>query len=542
MNLNICKKEILNYNKLVFLIIVFFIPSLASSQGIINDGGYITIGTSYYVIIDGDADGDYTNQTNGTDGRINSDGTMIVEGDWTNDAGNNVFETRNDVGLVKFTGTTNQTIGGGTLTIFEDMEIDKSAGDVILGVTDNTIEDVLTLTTGALDLNSKKIIIDNDATTAVAYTNGYIKSSSEDLGFDSQVQLNISTTTGEHVFPFSVDGTKDVFFKFNLTAGDAGNVTISTFPSDGSDAATVYDDKPTDITNLDGVVTGGGDPGNAGNIVKRFWEIASTGTPTATVTFTYAETDEEPINGEKVDDMIAQRYNSGDDIWQTPLAGQTSNTAPGNNTVVVPGITTFSIWAVTRADQPLPIELLYFGADCNGNIAEIIWTTASETNNDYFTVERSRNAEIFDFVVDVPGAGNSNKIQYYSVTDRAAYSGLSYYRLKQTDFDGKFTFSEIIPVECIVSLTNNITFNVYPVPVYKGQDLYVNIEGLASKKEVLVVVLDILGKEFYSKVIFSDINGSVLEAMDMHNRLSPGIYMIIATSNDEIYKRKMVIE
>jgi hypothetical protein len=96
----------------------------------------------------------------------------------------------------------------------------------------------------------------------------------------------------------------------------------------------------------------------------------------------------------------------------------------------------------------LPITLLSFTARATGkNLVETEWSTASETNNDYFTVERSRDAAYWEPVGIVMGAGNSNAVRNYAFPDDAPYPGLSYYRLKQTDFDGSFAYSHTVPVQ-----------------------------------------------------------------------------------------------
>ena len=90
---------------------------------------------------------------------------------------------------------------------------------------------------------------------------------------------------------------------------------------------------------------------------------------------------------------------------------------------------------------PLPISLINFRAVTNsaGEVS-IMWQTATETNNDFFTIERSRNTTDWEVVTRIPGAGNSQTVQTYSEVDPTPYPGLSYYRLKQTDFDGKFEY------------------------------------------------------------------------------------------------------
>lgn len=95
----------------------------------------------------------------------------------------------------------------------------------------------------------------------------------------------------------------------------------------------------------------------------------------------------------------------------------------------------------------LPIELYSFNGHNNENVNELYWVTETEINNDYFTVERSMDGINFVSVADVAGAGNSNSLLDYQLTDYNPYTGINYYRLKQTDFNGSFSYSDLIAIE-----------------------------------------------------------------------------------------------
>jgi len=95
---------------------------------------------------------------------------------------------------------------------------------------------------------------------------------------------------------------------------------------------------------------------------------------------------------------------------------------------------------------PLPIELLSFSAKAAKGEVKLAWITAAEINNDYFTIERSRDGENFESIIVVDGAGNSTQQLLYQSIDGEPLNGISYYRLKQTDYDGKFSYSDVVPV------------------------------------------------------------------------------------------------
>ena len=91
----------------------------------------------------------------------------------------------------------------------------------------------------------------------------------------------------------------------------------------------------------------------------------------------------------------------------------------------------------------LPIELSFFNAIALEDKVELNWVTSSEKNNDFFTIEKSMNGSVWEVVSTLKGSGNSNQELSYSLYDYLPYQGDSYYRLKQTDFDGNFTYSSI---------------------------------------------------------------------------------------------------
>jgi len=95
----------------------------------------------------------------------------------------------------------------------------------------------------------------------------------------------------------------------------------------------------------------------------------------------------------------------------------------------------------------LPIELLYFKGVKDNLSNKLFWSTASENNNDFFTVEKSTNGIDWEIINRQSGAGNSsNQLDYYSL-DQNVESLVNYYKLKQTDYDGKFKYSDIISVD-----------------------------------------------------------------------------------------------
>ncbi len=148
--------------------------------------------------------------------------------------------------------------------------------------------------------------------------------------------------------------------------------------------------------------------------------------------------------------------------------------------------------ANTSAIYPLPIELLSFTAKLNGNFVDLNWATASETNNEYFQIERADSDLNWKEIGQVDGAGNSNTTLYYNEKDRDPLPGISYYRLKQVDYDGKYTYSDVVSV-VNNHLSDEDQVFIYPNPNKNGE-LWLRIPYAFSDYVTTVTVYDLSGK------------------------------------------------
>ena len=137
----------------------------------------------------------------------------------------------------------------------------------------------------------------------------------------------------------------------------------------------------------------------------------------------------------------------------------------------------------TLNSSKLPVELLSFDATAFAKYkVKLEWTTATEIDNDYFTIERSLDGYQWEAIGEVDGSGNSLSPRSYQSFDHDPYNGVNYYRLKQTDFDGSYSYSEIRSVTFTV--INQGGINVYPNPVAKGRSFiiktnFVNDQGFS---------------------------------------------------------------
>ena len=189
---------------------------------------------------------------------------------------------------------------------------------------------------------------------------------------------------------------------------------------------------------------------------------------------------------------------------------------------------------------PLPISLIYFSAEVSdNNLVDINWATAMELNNNYFTIERSVDGLEYERIEEINGAGNSNSTITYHTYDDKPLKGDSFYRLKQTDYNGDYTYSKSIHI--FIDKQSEFSFEVFPNPISKNDNLFISV-NVDKNEEILVVVYDLLGNLLYSKVIFENISENTVIAIDPHKRLPVGTYIIIGTSNDKVYKKKLIIK
>ena len=192
--------------------------------------------------------------------------------------------------------------------------------------------------------------------------------------------------------------------------------------------------------------------------------------------------------------------------------------------------------------NPLPIELTGFTAALDKTQVMLKWATATETNNDFFTIERSRNGSSFETIATVDGAGNSTTEKSYSANDKSPLEGTSYYRLKQTDLDGKFDYSTLIAVEYQNTATGCV-LKVYPNPCMGGP---CNVDLTECDNEespdITVELLDAAGNKVYSHVPERDSKGSFSLSIDKTNNLKPGVYVVRGISKTEQYNKKVIIK
>jgi hypothetical protein len=193
-------------------------------------------------------------------------------------------------------------------------------------------------------------------------------------------------------------------------------------------------------------------------------------------------------------------------------------------------IWTAPIWFTMNT--PLPIELIEFKANLDrNNFVELNWKTKSETNNNYFTVQRTLDGLYFEDIAQVPGANNSTALLNYKSYDYEPLVGQSYYRLVQTDFDGVKRYSSLIPISLSQSSKD---FVFFPNPT---SGLITISTSLEHVKKLSVAIYDIKGA-LIDNIDFENQKEFVLDL----NGKTAGIYLVKISSGSKIYWNKVIKE
>ncbi|HLG35825.1 MAG TPA: T9SS type A sorting domain-containing protein, partial [Bacteroidia bacterium] len=481
--------------------------------------------------------GTFTMQDNSTLGLGRINGLTAVTGNITtttrnfHSGGNYIFyedKTPQVMGVFTTTPTANRV---------RNLEIRKDSAQYRVDMSQNlSVAEVTKLTLGELNLNSFMLTALSPGVGAIdrngSTTLGYIKSETNAAVNPSIVQWNLGATNGTYVIPFGVSSTGFIPLTFEKTAGSSNlrfstRATATSANTPWAGASSVAAVANMNRGTADSSIT---------SVIDRWWDItAMTGisSVTANIIFTYRGSENTLPDGitpagwpnYRTGALSAQHWNGS--TWDAPV-GSGTGVASGTGNVTVTGANTFSPWILVAQpaplfDTPLPIVLLTFDATVVTEGVNLTWTTSSEINNNFFTVERSADAEHFEFVTQVDGAGNSSQTRNYSVVDGNPLRGISYYRLRQTDFDGKSTTSGIVAV----NISDGAIISFIPNP---AQD-FINIifSNAAAKGDNVIEILDSKGKSVMKQTKYMSHENNVYRIDLSH--YSSGMYVVKVTDS-----------
>ena len=184
-------------------------------------------------------------------------------------------------------------------------------------------------------------------------------------------------------------------------------------------------------------------------------------------------------------------------------------------------------------EEPLSEVLLSFDAIFDNTKVELTWSSNTEINNNFFTIEKSKDAMNFEAVTTVKAFGNNSNIISYFDVDFTPFEGVSYYRLTQIDVKGSVVSSRLISVNNKISTVDLAMYQ--NIPVYENNT---NASG-SENKAVVVVLRNEKGIESFSKVLVDEQNNVV--STDSETKLDNGTYTVVASSDNKLYSQKLVV-
>lgn len=434
--------------------------------------------------------------------------SMNVAGNWTNNGTGFTYGTQ----TVTFDGSSAQQLLGSSATTFYNLTLSNSSGLTLAPSTGikTTVRNTLTLSNGKITLGNF------DLNIGAVGVSGSIASSSSSK--------------------YIITNGSGVLNQYNMGSGQRTSVLFPIGNSASSYTPVTWNSSGTStVDNFSASVSSGvlanGTSGSTytTNAVNRTWNITE-GTPSgssATLTVQWNASDE--LTSFTRASCYVSHYTSS---WvQTSTYGAASGSGP--YTKVSGTVTSFSPFAV-GANNTLPIELISFEAlEIENKSVQLNWITLSENNNDYFTVERSADALHFEPVLKMEGAHFSNIRREYTMLDGKTLKGKSYYRLKQTDFDGKFTYSKIVGVE----LTET-AFNEMLVAPNLVTDFTTLVFTADEQENNNILLVDTQGKIIYTLPISCQ-KGSNSIPMDLAG-VVPGIYFVLLTTDSKRYLSRLI--
>jgi hypothetical protein len=299
------------------------------------------------------------------------------------------------------------------------------------------------------------------------------------------------------------------------------------------------------------------------NAVNRFWIIDPKAAPWVYTTAPDAEMTFVNDDGQDIDvagatpgvdrdalipstlatptELQAQRFNPGLNKWgdyqSQPLGSSYAPGVPsiGRSTVsnvLVTNANFYRSWTLSSVDNPLPIELTSWNGDCVGGKVQLKWSTATETNNDHFTIEKSATGDTWEEIARVHAAGNTVSETNYSYYDEYA-NGLAYYRLSQTDADGRTVMLGTVAAGCDANYTE--IFNAWD----DGSELQVIVSSTTANVYD-VILTDAQGKVMVNRPSQA-INKGFTPLRLSKNGIATGLYVVTLQNANDVMTRRVFL-
>jgi hypothetical protein len=385
----------------------------------INKSGGLTLGNQNFTI---------NGTLNLTNGELNAQGkTVTINGDITRSTG--TLLTNSSTYLIFDENTNMLTFPN---NMFSTPVLDKlmmnRAGGITLGNQSITITNKLVLSDGLITTNGSNIIIFN-ASASVGTTLANFTSGSQNSYING-----CARKIGNSAFTFPL-GNIGAYAPMSISAADGGGNITEHF------TACYYFQNPHPTYSNSSLDTGVNHVSN-----MEYWTLTRSDGGTNSVNATLSW-DSRSGGISNLDELIITHWNSSTSKWESKgnMSTTGDNTSGTITSNLVSDFSPFTLGSLKRSSNPLPVSLTNFEVICLNNHPLIRWSTASETNNNYFEVQKSINGINWTTIERKNGKGNSNQQTNYECIDNStSNTSKVYYRIKQVDFDGKFSISNSI--------------------------------------------------------------------------------------------------
>lgn len=459
----------------VLLSFIVIYTQLGFCQLVTNNGADLTVNSGAAILINGS----FLNQLDGT---IDNDGDITIVDDLTNNATTLLFTGGS--GAVIMNGTALQTFGGSEDIDFHDLTFNNSSGAGLLLGTNINVSNTLLISDGDCELNGFTIDLG---------TSGSLSGESNTQRIYGATGAITAQRTLNAPAAVNVAGTG-----CEITSG--ANMGVTTVIRRHDIYSTVY-----------------------GSSIERNFDISPTTNTglNATLRFHYFENE---LNGLTEAILVSNRSTNSGTNWTDE--GGTANAGADYQTTAT--IDAFSLWTLSHTTV-LPVTWLDFEVVKLEDDVFLDWSTVYEVNNDFFTIERSLDGITFDEIGNVAGQ-NGIGVNSYSFIDfwEPDYSTV-YYRIKQTDKDGQFDYSEIRIVSA-----NEEVISVFPTRLQQQDNL--TVTGLQVSKTYSLQIIDNLGRLAFS----AEFEGSRTKLIEDISLL-PGAYAYKVTSSNTVLKTGKLI-
>ncbi|MBK8807548.1 MAG: T9SS type A sorting domain-containing protein [Bacteroidales bacterium] len=406
-----------------------------------------------------------------------------------------------------------QTIAAGT---YSNLTVAAAGDKTLAGVT--TVNGVLNLSSGIIKATAANILAISTTGSVVGYSHTSFVS--------GPVSRTLASTTPTTlIFPVGVN---------NLMHPVELNVTQATA------ASTQYVAEYLRVSAWEFPYTL--DPGITHTSNQGHWKITKSNANAFSATVKlYYYTSFDIVDETSLDYLTIAKSTVGG-TWLN--IGGTVTAGSGEGYVLSDAFTSFSEFSLaneTGGTNPLPVSLAYFSATHTSKEVSLTWETKSELLNDYFTIEQSVDGVTFTQIAMVNGAGTKSTPTNYSFSHDVTASGIYYYRLKQTDYDGTVTYSEIRAVQVNESFEEIVKTNVLYVFPNPGKTDEITFRFVSPTFGFYnFVVSDMSGRTYASGII--DLQNNYFESkLSEYCKLSAGSYTLHIIGASEVISKKFEV-